>query len=150
MVAVGSIYRAYRDGRLTGDDEVALIHAPERLGWAPLTVPLVEVRATLVAACRSGLTRVEAARAARRIAQAVYFGDRDWPLLEKKWVGAGVFAADVAAAIARLHVPLKQRDALACIAAALAVPATARAAPKPPQTWFLDRLIAQASAARPG
>ena len=31
MIGVGAIFRAYRDGRLEGDDEVALLHATE--GW---------------------------------------------------------------------------------------------------------------------
>lgn len=148
MVGVGAIYRAYRDGRLTGDDEVALVHGPEALGWAPLTVPMVEVRATLAAAIRARLIDRATARAARGIAHRIHFADRDWPLVERCWVE--VMPAAAAAAISALHVPLKQRDALHCIALARSWDRRPIPAPRPPRTVFLQRLIEQSRANPPG
>ncbi len=47
MVGVGRVYSAYAHGRIHGDDEVALMHGPADMGYAPLTIPLVNLRATL-------------------------------------------------------------------------------------------------------
>ncbi|WP_239014256.1 TfuA-like protein [Archangium violaceum] len=47
MVGVGRIFEAYLEGRLSADDEVALLHGPAELGFRPLTLPLVNIRATL-------------------------------------------------------------------------------------------------------
>ena len=141
MIGVGAIYRAYRDRRLTGDDEVALIHATERLGWAPLSVPLVEVRATLVAACRAGLISAEKARLLRTVAADIHFADRDWPLLRATMIAEHLCDDTTAAAIERLHVPLKQRDAAACLTAALAHRRDGPRPPAPPTTFFVTELL---------
>ena len=146
MTGVGSIFRAYRDGRLTGDDEVALIHAPAELDWAPLSVPLVEVRATLAVARRAGLIGAQAARALRDQARSLHYEDRDWPALERAWLGLGVAPREAIAAIRPLHVPLKQRDAHACLAAALAVVDRRTAAPPPPVTCFMRDLAGETGA----
>ena len=139
MIGVGAIYRAYRDGRLTGDDEVALIHATERLGWAPLTVPMVEVRATLVAACRGGLIGVDVARRIRACVHDIHFDSRDWPLMEARCLGEGLVDAATFRRLRELHVPLKRIDALACLAAARRSHAPHRAVP-PPYTCFIQEL----------
>lgn len=143
MVGIGAIYSAYRDGRLTGDDEVALIHATERLDWASLSVPLVEVRATLIAACARRLIEPDAARRLRARAAAIHFADRDWPLLRNAWVADQLCDATTAEAIERGHVPLKLRDAMACLAAALGLrPDRKRPPSPPPMTFFLTQLLA--------
>ena len=143
MVGVGAIFRAYRCGRLHGDDEVALVHATESLGWAPLSVPMVEVRATLVAACRAGLVDVAAARRLRAAVRDIPFGARDWPLMEQACVGAGLIDPDRFRRLAARHVPLKRQDALACLAAAQAWTAPAPPCPPPPRTIFFERLAAE-------
>lgn len=147
MIGVGKIYQAYRDGRLTGDDEVALIHATERLRWAPLSLPLVEVRATLVALCRSGTIPVEQARRLRDVASAIHFTERDWPALRQRWTSTGACDGATAGAIEARHVPLKQMDALACLGEALRddLPACVPP-PPPPLTSFLRRLLCESSA----
>lgn len=47
MVGVGKIFEAFRNGELDGDDEVAILHLPEQLGYRPTTVALVELRHAL-------------------------------------------------------------------------------------------------------
>ncbi len=78
MIGVGSIYADYRDGMLEDDDEVALTHGPAELGFAPLSVAMVNVRASLEAA-RLGdmLSRHEAELLIDR-AKAIFFKDRSW------------------------------------------------------------------------
>ena len=39
MEGVGHIFEGYAAGRLTCDDEVALLHGPVELDWLPLTLP---------------------------------------------------------------------------------------------------------------
>lgn len=142
MVGVGAVYRAYRRGQLTGDDEVALIHATERLDWVPLTVPMVEVRATLAAACRAAIVTPAAAGRIRLLVHGIHFDARDWPAMEKECVAAGLVDAASFQRLAAMHVRLKQRDAVECLAAVL------RGAPRsivdsPPNTCFIRALISQ-------
>jgi hypothetical protein len=144
MVGVGAIFRAYADGRLTGDDEVALVHATDELDWAPLSVPTVELRATLVAACRAGLIDADTARRLRSAGHAVHFADRDWPVLERVFVDEGHIGPATARRLQAMHVPLKRQDAVDCLAAALAWSQPARPCPPPPDTIFIRRLAEEA------
>jgi len=67
MLGVGKIFAWFRDGALDGDDEVALLHAPEELGYRPVTVALVEVRDALEHLVERG--EVEAAAAASLVGE---------------------------------------------------------------------------------
>jgi hypothetical protein len=78
MIGVGAIFRAYAGGRITGDDEVALAHAPAEWLWRPLSVPLVDVRATLCRAVRAHVLRPEEARAVRSAAASIHYAERSW------------------------------------------------------------------------
>ncbi len=141
MIGVGAIYRAYRDGLLTGDDEVALVHAPGRLGWAPLSVPMVEMRATLVAACRVRLISTATARRLRDLVHDIHFDSRDWPLMRTRCVDAGLIDAETFARLEAMHVPLKRADALACLVAAATAAAPCHSAPPvTPYTCFIEEL----------
>ena len=140
MVGVGHIFEAYRDGRLDGDDEVALIHATEPLDWAPLTVPMIEMRATLAAACRAGLLSIDAARRIRTRVRDIFFGERDWPLMRRVCVDEGLAGEPVFHRLEALHVPLKRRDALACLAVAEAWDGPPPRVAPPPNTCFLRKL----------
>lgn len=142
MIGVGAIYRAYAEGRLTGDDEVALIHGPERIGWAPLSVPMVEVRATLLAARRAGIVGSAVARTLGEVVREIHFVDRDWPLMEKTCLEQRLLSRGAVRAIRALHVPLKRLDALACLKEALAPIHSAPAVAPPPPTCFIRALAA--------
>ena len=50
MKGIGRIYEDFRDGVLEDDDEVAVLHGPEELGYPPLTDAMVNIRATLAEA----------------------------------------------------------------------------------------------------
>lgn len=49
MIGLGSIFEDYDAGRLLDDEAVALVHAPEQLGWLPLSVPWVDFEPTIEA-----------------------------------------------------------------------------------------------------
>jgi hypothetical protein len=47
MVGLGRIYRLFRSGAWTDDDEVAVLHAPEELEFRPLSDAMANIRFTL-------------------------------------------------------------------------------------------------------
>lgn len=55
MHGVGRIYRDYREGRLTADDEVALLHGPADERYRPMSEALVNIRATLRLCVQDGI-----------------------------------------------------------------------------------------------
>ncbi|EJC85665.1 hypothetical protein Rleg4DRAFT_7552 [Rhizobium leguminosarum bv. trifolii WSM2297] len=54
MVGIGSIFEDYEAGRLLDDEAVALVHAPQALGWLPLSVPWVDFEPTIDALLAGG------------------------------------------------------------------------------------------------
>ncbi|MBV9199381.1 MAG: tfuA protein [Alphaproteobacteria bacterium] len=78
MVGVGRIFEAYRDGILTDDDEVAVLHGPEELGYSALTEAMVNIRATLDKALAVGV--LEGAMVAQliEIAKTLFYKGRSW------------------------------------------------------------------------
>lgn len=118
MIGVGAIYRAYASGRLTADDEVALVHGPAEWGWKPLSLPLVDCRATLHRAVRARILAPQEAREVMHAARSLHYADRDLPALlaitglkpERRdslleWIG-------------RCGSSQKRLDAIACLEAA--------------------------------
>ena len=55
MRGIGEVYRAYADGSLEDDDEVAVAHGDARDGFRPVSDAMVDVRATLEAAVAEGI-----------------------------------------------------------------------------------------------
>lgn len=135
MIGCGAVYRAYADGRLTGDDEVAVLHAPAALGGAPLSLAQVNVRATLAKAVRAGVVSAAEARRLRAASAAIHYKDRDWPAVAAAVPGFLAWATANA-------VDIKAVDARAALA--LALQCAGDAPPfcaEPPFTPFLDRLF---------
>ncbi len=115
MVGTGRVFQWYRDGVLDGDDEVAVLHAPAELGFRPLTVALVELRAAV--AEMASVVRLRPAAGAALVAavKALPFSERS-----AVRVGAlarehlpGEAAGDLARRLARPG--LKRADALAAL-----------------------------------
>lgn len=145
MIGVGQIYEAYARGYLVGDDEVAVLHGPAELDWAPLTEPLVNVRATILRAVRDLVIDVATARLALRAAAQLFYKQRTWPAILEAMRGGETGALQ--AWLASGRVDLKRQDALACLEAARALgPAGAPVRPFPPRTMFSDALAAWAHA----
>jgi hypothetical protein len=143
MVGIGAIFRAYRDGRLHGDDEVALIHATAEMDWEALSVPMVELRATLVAACGARLIEPGQARRVRAIARRIHYSERDWPAIHEACRAEAAIDPIVLRRLEAMHVPLKRLDALACLEAALGPPAPERMKLAPPATCFIADLASE-------
>jgi len=79
MVGIGQIFRLYRCGRVTGDDEVAVRLCPDTL--RPLSEPLVNIRIALKAAIRDGIVPAREASCIIREMKTMYFPERTLPTL---------------------------------------------------------------------
>ena len=55
MVGIGKIFEAYKQETITNDDEVAVLHGPELLGYPNLSIAMVNIRATLEKARLEGI-----------------------------------------------------------------------------------------------
>ncbi|WP_242357118.1 TfuA-like protein, partial [Anaeromyxobacter sp. SG64] len=119
VVGVGAIFRAYRDGVLDDDAEVALLHGDAEHAFRPLTVPLVAVRAAADAARAARLLSPREARAVVVAAAELHYTGRTWPL-----VLAGAKLPEPARERLRAFLPdapdPKADDARACVEAAAA------------------------------
>ncbi|MEO1161067.1 MAG: TfuA domain-containing protein, partial [Pseudomonadota bacterium] len=81
MRGVGQIFESYRDGELEDDDEVALIHGPQDMGYIGLSEPMVNIRATLKQAVSDGVLTAKLAGSLGDAAKATYYRERNWDVL---------------------------------------------------------------------
>ncbi|HEX6608754.1 MAG TPA: TfuA-like protein [Chloroflexia bacterium] len=118
MEGVGAIFAAYQSGALEDDDVVAVIHGPAESGYRPLSVALVNIRATLHAAAAGGIIVPATAVALERLAKDLFYPERTYPRLLGAAAGHGLPAADLAALRAWLpggQVDQKAEDARAML-----------------------------------
>lgn len=97
MRGIGRIYEMYRDGSLEDDDEVAVLHGPEELGYPPLTEAMVDIRATLEEAARSGIVSAEIAETLTAIAKSLFYKERSYEAVLSCCANFGLPAAPLRA-----------------------------------------------------
>ena len=139
MAGVGAIFHGYRSGMLVRDDAVMLVHAPAELGYAPLSVPLVDAEHALLGAELPTAAR----RTMQRIVRRAPFETRTWPACVAEYrrrTGEDFPATAEALAAAP---SLKRIDALLVIEALAAEPPAEPEAspPGPPLTSHYRRLL---------
>jgi hypothetical protein len=119
MVGIGRIFEAYRDGILTDDDEVAVLHGPEELGYPALTEAMVNICATLDNAVAEGILDTALAARLTDIAKASFYKERSWDTILHRAVGDGLPAPfdNFAAWLRAAQVDQKRIDALGITAA---------------------------------
>lgn len=78
MQGVGKIFEGYLNQLFEDDDEVALLHGPEELGYPPVTLAMVDLRATVQAALTENLLTKEEAERLVEAAKAIHYKDRSW------------------------------------------------------------------------
>ncbi|MEO1199777.1 MAG: TfuA-like protein, partial [Pseudomonadota bacterium] len=110
MRGFGRIYEMYRDGVLEDDHEVAVLYGPAELGFLPLTVPLVSVRATMADAVAAGLLGEPDAQAVTDIAQDTHYKNLTWEAVLAS-LPAGMAQEPLAEWLKTGAVDLKARDA---------------------------------------
>jgi hypothetical protein len=120
MKGVGKIYEAFRDGILQDDDEVAVLHGPEELGYPALTEAMVNIRATLDAATADGILDLGLAGRLASLAKDVFYKDRTSDLITRLAAERGILPdalKDLTAWLERGRIDQKRSDAQALIAA---------------------------------
>ena len=120
MRGVGRIFEAYRDGQLTADDAVALVHGPPEAGYVAMSEPLVNIEATLARAVRDGVVTAAEGTGLSNLARQLHYRERHWNrlLADGKAAGLGAGAAAALASWVRSNrVDQKRLDALAMLEA---------------------------------
>ncbi|RFB90848.1 antibiotic resistance protein [Rhizobium leguminosarum bv. trifolii] len=113
MIGLGRIFEDYRTGRLVDDAAVALMHAPSALGSKPLTIPLVNVSATLDAMEDRGLLAGGLRQELEDAANAIFFKRRTWRAIVEQCAGiAEPDRLQLLAALLSNSVDQKRLDAL--------------------------------------
>jgi hypothetical protein len=119
MRGVGQIFEDYVAGRLSDDDEVALVHSDAESGYQPLCEAMVDMRATLAAARAAGVIGPPLQRRLLDAAKALFYPERRWetvlqamPITARnraqvnaftRWLPTGRVAQKRADALALLH-----------------------------------------------
>jgi hypothetical protein len=88
MIGVGKIYEMYRSGVLESDDEVAVTFDQDTM--EALSVPLVNIRATLGSAVESGLLEHEIADSILDIARKLFYPDRNYQNIVSECMKKGI------------------------------------------------------------
>ncbi len=120
MRGVGRIFAAYRDGILSDDDEVAILHGPEELGYPAVTEAMVNIRATLERAVAARVLDGWLVARLTDIGKALFYKERTWDAIFRFATGRGLPPmplGDLAAWLQRGRVDQKAADALEMIAA---------------------------------
>jgi hypothetical protein len=78
MKGVGKIFLQFHSGDLEDDDEVAVLHGPEELGFTAVSEAMVNIRETLIAAVASGILSTGDSAKLSMIAKSCFYQDRKW------------------------------------------------------------------------
>jgi hypothetical protein len=120
MTGVGRVFTAFRDGILTDDDEVAVLHGPEELGYPAVTEAMVNIRATLDNAASEGVLEPALAAHLAGIGKTLFYKERSWDTILRLAAGFGLSPMtldDLAAWLPDGQVDQKRADALEMTAA---------------------------------
>lgn len=145
MIGVGKVFRAFRRGALTDDDEVAVAHLPGEHGYAAASTAMVELRAGLGLARRRRVVSAAAHDRLVALAKARFYRERSWPQLVDDGRAAGIAVTRLAAMVARegARLDIKAADARALLRRLAREPELRPAKPrwKLAQTWFWRRFV---------
>ena len=125
MIGIGRIFDDYASGRRVEDADVALLHGPAELGYPALSVPLVNVDATIEAAIGQGIVGDEEALRLSQAARRVFFKDRTWRRVAE---AADMDIGQVRALVATAWTDQKRRDAIGLMRAIAETPSPAQMA----------------------
>jgi hypothetical protein len=116
MVGHGRIFEWYRDGVLTDDDEVAVVHAGAEDGFRPLSQALVDLRDLYTRAADAGVVAPDVRDRLIATAQALPYPERDRRIVEDDAAGlAASTRAALDAFVATSGPGLKSREASALV-----------------------------------
>lgn len=114
MIGVGKIYEMYRSGVLESDDEVAVTFDADTM--EALSVPLVNMRATLGSVVDIGLLEHEIAEPMLDIAQKLFYPDRNYRNIVSGCMNKGIISDPEKGKLLQLllehEVDVKREDAV--------------------------------------
>jgi len=152
MIGIGGIYDDYHSGVRTGDADVAVLHAPAELDYAPLTVALVDAEAAIDELCAANSVAAAEAEALRAAARSLNFRDRTWSAMAPIAIADASRRADVLDLCLQPRVGRKRADAEALLNAIRATPSAIPVAggrrEATDHTLFLSALIRRQCGAR--
>jgi hypothetical protein len=90
MVGVGKVFEAFREGALTDDDEVAVVHGSSEAGYLRGSEAMVNIRATLERACACHVIDAEVSTALVQLAKSLFYPDRTFDRLLLAGIEHGV------------------------------------------------------------
>lgn len=115
MIGVGEIFEWYKQGDIEADDEVAVLHGPEEVGFMVASEPLVSIRATLALAANENVINETQKSALIKAAQKIFYKKRSWSAFKEisaKVLGESEKGASALKWIDEHRIDLKKRDAL--------------------------------------
>lgn len=124
MNGVGEIYQSFRSGALEDDDEVAVTHGDESIGYRATSEAMVNMRATLSAAEHAGTIRAGTRSQLEVMAKAMFYPDRAYPRLFSIATEGGLPRCEIDALrtfLLRGRVDQKRADAIALLEALRAI-----------------------------
>lgn len=140
MEGVGAIFAAYRAGKIDRDDAVMLLQAPQELGFAPLTVALVDAERALAAICCDP----EEKRMMQRVVRTMSYELRTWNRCLDAYRARAGRSFSVPADILARESSLKSQDAALLLDRLVeAAHAPARNRSPPPLTGHYLRMLAR-------
>lgn len=154
MRGVGRVFAHYRAaaraGRLSDDDDVAILHGPADRGYPVMSLALVDLRFALAGLVRRRALTAAGCAALIARAKARPYRDRDWPATLADAVALRLprAARTALAALAAANPSQKAADAQALIRRLARTPLAPRKRPpwRLARTWFWDRLTEIATA----
>ncbi len=133
MRGFGQIFEAYRDGKIEGDDEVAVLHTTKDMGYATLTEALVNIRHACACAVEAGMISDATGYTIVETATDLPFHQRSYQNISKHTIEKGLSQQEfnkLLTFVHQNHPNLKQQDALKLLQALHTRPA------KPLETSF--------------
>lgn len=116
MIGIGRIFQDYASGELVDDADVALLHAPPDMASGALTLPMVNVRATVRKLVGSGSLPTSTGDEIIRSAEQIFFKERTWKRVVDT-VRPGEERYELVALLTRVYVDQKRLDAMELIEA---------------------------------
>jgi hypothetical protein len=140
MRGVGEVYRLYKSGAVTADDEVAVAHMPAKYGYEAASVALVNIRVNLLAAQRARIVSARTAGVMFEMASKRFYRDRAWSTLFEDSRAARLPVKEVAAFEAAPKIDQKAQDARLLLGRLRRASKQPRRKIAVPRTWALRQL----------
>jgi hypothetical protein len=112
MIGIGKIFEDYDSGLRWDDADVALLYGPAELNYPPISLPMVNVDATLQQASDLGLISPDQQKAISSAAREVFFKDRTWKQIAQ---AADLDRTIMDEIVKNAYIDQKRADALALL-----------------------------------